>query len=60
MQTKTLQQTVTFEASPQEVYDMLMDSKKHRSLSASRPRSARRWVANSPPGALTYPASILC
>src|SRR6516162_8371475 len=33
MQTKTLQQTVTFKASPQEVYDMLMDSKKHRSLS---------------------------
>ena len=28
MQTKTLQQTVTFKASPQEVYDMLMDSKK--------------------------------
>jgi uncharacterized protein YndB with AHSA1/START domain len=32
MQTKTLQQTVTFKASPQEVYDMLMDSKKHRSF----------------------------
>jgi hypothetical protein len=30
---KTLQQTVTFKASPQEVYDMLMDSKKHQSLS---------------------------
>jgi len=34
MQTKTLQQTVTFKASPQEVYDMLMDSKKHRSLAS--------------------------
>src|SRR6516162_9361813 len=33
MQTKTLQQTVTFKASPRDVYDMLMDSKKHRSLS---------------------------
>jgi uncharacterized protein YndB with AHSA1/START domain len=33
VQTKTLQQTVTFKASPQEVYDMLMDSKKHQSLS---------------------------
>jgi activator of HSP90 ATPase len=33
MQTKTLQQTVTFKASPQEVYDVLMNSKKHRSLS---------------------------
>ena len=33
METKTLRQTVTFRASPREVYDMLMDSKKHQSLS---------------------------
>ena len=33
METKTLRQTVTFGASPREVYDMLMDSKKHQSLS---------------------------
>ena len=33
MKTKTLQQTIRFEASPREVYDMLMNSKKHRSLS---------------------------
>lgn len=33
MQTKNLKQTVTFKASPQEVYDTLMDSKKHQSLS---------------------------
>jgi len=33
MQTKTLRQTVTFKASSQEVYDMLMESKKHQSLS---------------------------
>jgi activator of HSP90 ATPase len=33
MKTKTLQQVVTFKASPHEVYDMLMVSKKHRSLS---------------------------
>jgi activator of HSP90 ATPase len=33
MKTKTLRQTVAFRASPQEVYDTLMDSKKHRSLS---------------------------
>jgi hypothetical protein len=32
MLTKTLQQTVTFKASPHEVYDMLMDSRKHQSL----------------------------
>ena len=33
MKTKTLQQTIRFKASPREVYDMLMNSKKHRSLS---------------------------
>ena len=33
MKTKTLQQTIGFKASPREVYDMLMNSKKHRSLS---------------------------
>jgi activator of HSP90 ATPase len=33
MKTKTLQQKVRFRASPTEVYEMLMDSRKHRSLS---------------------------
>ena len=33
MKTKTLQQKVRFRASPNEVYEMLMDSGKHRSLS---------------------------
>ena len=33
MKTKTLQQKVRFRASPTEVYEMLMDSEKHRSLS---------------------------
>ena len=33
MKTKTLQQKVRFKASPTEVYEMLMDSGKHRSLS---------------------------
>ena len=33
MKTKTLQQKVRFRASPTEVYEMLMDSGKHRSLS---------------------------
>src|SRR6516165_10458316 len=33
MKTKTLQQTVTFKASPHQVYNMLMNSKKHQSLS---------------------------
>lgn len=33
MKTKTLSQNVTFKASPKEVYDMLMVSKKHAALS---------------------------
>jgi uncharacterized protein YndB with AHSA1/START domain len=33
MKTKTLRQNVTFKASPKEVYDMLMVSKKHAALS---------------------------
>jgi activator of HSP90 ATPase len=43
MRTKTLQQTVTFRASPKEVYDMLMDSKKHQSLSG-RPATISKRV----------------
>jgi uncharacterized protein YndB with AHSA1/START domain len=39
MKTKTLQQTVLFKASPRQVYDMLMDSKKHQSLSGQRARA---------------------
>jgi activator of HSP90 ATPase len=42
MQTKTLQQTVTFRASPKEVYDMLMDSKKHQSLSGMPAKVSKR------------------
>jgi activator of HSP90 ATPase len=33
VKTKTLHQTVTFKASPKEVYDMLMVAKRHASLS---------------------------
>jgi hypothetical protein len=33
MKTKTIRQTVTFKARPREVYDMIMDSRKHQSLS---------------------------
>jgi activator of HSP90 ATPase len=33
MKTKTIRQTVTFKAKPMEVYEMIMDSKKHQSLS---------------------------
>jgi activator of HSP90 ATPase len=42
VETKTLQQAVTFNASPQEVYDMLMDSKKHQSLSGQPARISKK------------------
>jgi len=38
MKTKTIRQTVTFQAKPIEVYQMLMDSKKHQSLSGEKAR----------------------
>ena len=52
MQTKTLQQTVTFKASPQEVYDMLMDSKKHRSLSGEPDPGTSPGIMGSERGGL--------
>src|SRR6266702_2349337 len=42
MKTKTLQQTVRFKASPQEVYDTLMDSKRHKSLSGEPARISKK------------------
>ena len=42
MKTKTLHQTVKFKASPKQVYEMLMDSRKHRSLSGMRAKISRR------------------
>ena len=36
MKTKTIQQTIIFKAPPMEVYEMLMDSKKHQSLSGEK------------------------
>ena len=36
MKTKTLEQTATFRASPTAVYEMLMDSQKHTSLSGMK------------------------
>src|SRR5215813_7104564 len=42
MKTKTLQQTVTFTASPRRVYNMLMDSKKHQSLSGQPAKISRK------------------
>jgi uncharacterized protein YndB with AHSA1/START domain len=42
MKTKTLHQTVKFKASPKQVYEMLMDSRKHRSLSGMPAKISRR------------------
>jgi len=42
MRTKTLQQTVKFKASPREVYNMLMDTKKHQSLSGQPAKMSRK------------------
>ena len=43
MQTKTLQQTVTFRKPPRKrSYDMLMDSKKHQSLSGEPAKISRK------------------
>ena len=47
MQTKTLQQVVTFKASPRQVYDMIMDSRKHSSLSGEPAKIGNKvgWLA---------------
>src|SRR5215471_6600060 len=42
MKTKTIRQTVTFNAAPLEVYEMLMDSKKHKSLSGEEAKISRK------------------
>lgn len=36
MKTKTIQQIISFKASPREVYELLMDSKKHQALSGEK------------------------
>ena len=48
MKTKTIRQTVTFKATPAEVYEMLMDSKKHQSLSGEKAN-----ISNKVGGAFT-------
>jgi activator of HSP90 ATPase len=42
MKTKTLEQTIHFKASPMQVYEMIMDSKKHQSLSGEKARISRK------------------
>jgi activator of HSP90 ATPase len=41
VKTKTLEQTATFKASPMAVYEMLMDSQKHTSLSGVKAEISR-------------------
>jgi activator of HSP90 ATPase len=42
MKTKWIKQTVNINASPEEVYEMLMDSKKHSSLSGSKVKMSKK------------------
>ena len=42
MNTKTIRQSVTFRATPHEVYEAIMDSKKHSELTGSQVRMSRK------------------
>ena len=42
MRTKTIRQSVTFKASPHDVYEALMDSKKHSEFTASKVSISRK------------------
>jgi activator of HSP90 ATPase len=42
MKTKTIRQTVTFRATPAEVYEMIMDSRKHQSLSGEKAKISKK------------------
>ena len=42
MKTKTIQQTVRFNASPQQVYELLMNSQKHQALSGEKASVSRK------------------
>jgi activator of HSP90 ATPase len=42
MKTTTIRQTVTFKAAPAEVYDMIMDSRKHQSLSGEKAKISKK------------------
>ena len=42
MNTKTIRQSVTFKASPHEVYEALMDSKKHSEITDSQANISRQ------------------
>jgi activator of HSP90 ATPase len=42
MKTKTIRQTVVFKATPTQVYDMIMDTRKHQSLSGEEARISKK------------------
>ena len=42
MKTKTIRQTIIFRAAPVQVYDMLMDSRKHQSLSGEKAKITKK------------------
>jgi len=42
METKTVKQTVTFKASPHDVYEALMDSKKHAQFTGDKASISRK------------------
>jgi activator of HSP90 ATPase len=42
METKTLKQTVTFKASPHDVYEALMDAKKHAAFTGGKAAISRK------------------
>jgi activator of HSP90 ATPase len=42
MKTKTICQTITFQATPMKVYEMLIDSEKHKSLSGEEAKISRK------------------
>jgi activator of HSP90 ATPase len=42
MKTKTIRQSITFKASPHEVYDALMDSRKHAKFTGAQARISRK------------------
>lgn len=42
MKTKTIRQTIAFRATPRQVYDIIMDSKKHQSLSGEKANVSKK------------------
>ncbi|MBL0308329.1 MAG: SRPBCC domain-containing protein [Bacteroidetes bacterium] len=42
MKTKNIQQTVSFKASPKEVYEMIMDTKKHGAITGGKIKMSRK------------------